>query len=40
MSKRLRRFPHMVRPLGLTTEDLTRRLNDNNLIDGFIRAVA
>ena len=34
----LAQIPDMVRPLGLTTEDLTRLLNDNNLIDGFIRA--
>jgi biotin-dependent carboxylase-like uncharacterized protein len=36
----LARIPHLVKPVGLTAEDLARRLNDNNLIDGFIQAVA
>jgi biotin-dependent carboxylase-like uncharacterized protein len=36
----LAEIPRCIKPLGLTSEDLTRRLNDNNLIDGFIRAVA
>jgi biotin-dependent carboxylase-like uncharacterized protein len=36
----LARIPQLVKPISLTPEDLARRLNDNNLIDGFIQAVA
>jgi biotin-dependent carboxylase-like uncharacterized protein len=36
----LSEIPRLIKPLGLTPDDLAQRLNDNNLIDGFIRAVA
>jgi biotin-dependent carboxylase-like uncharacterized protein len=36
----LAEIPRLVKPVGPTADDLAQRLNDNNLIDGFIRAVA